>query len=68
MNAYGVTLSLQSVNAMTLASINRANISSETYRELQRRFASDGVYTYTDLILGLPGETYERVRRRRVAA
>jgi hypothetical protein len=25
---------------------------------LQRRFAADGVYTYTDLILGLPGETY----------
>jgi len=58
LNAYGVTLALQSVNETTLQHINRANISSEFYRELQRRFAQDGVYTYTDLILGLPGETY----------
>ncbi len=59
MNAYGVTLSLQSVNHTTLEAINRANISSDMFRELQRRFAAEGVYTYTDLILGLPGETYE---------
>ncbi len=60
MRAYGVTLSLQSVNESTLAHINRANISSESYRELQRRFAAEGVYTYTDLILGLPGESYRQ--------
>jgi tRNA A37 methylthiotransferase MiaB len=60
MNAYGVTLSLQSVNHSTLDNINRANISSDMFRELQRRFAAEGVYTYTDLILGLPGETYEQ--------
>jgi hypothetical protein len=53
-----VTLALQSVNESTLDHINRSNISSESYRELQRRFAADGVYTYTDLILGLPGESY----------
>jgi len=58
LNAYGVTLALQSVNETTLEHVNRANISSESYRELQRRFAADGVYTYTDLILGLPGESY----------
>ena len=27
--------------------------------ELQRRFTRDKVETYSDLILGLPGETYE---------
>jgi hypothetical protein len=59
LNAYGVTLALQSVNDSTLEHINRANISSEMYRELQRRFAAEGVYTYTDLILGLPGESYD---------
>jgi radical SAM superfamily enzyme YgiQ (UPF0313 family) len=59
LNAYGVTLALQSVSEATLRHINRANISSESYRELQRRFAADGVYTYTDLILGLPGESYD---------
>jgi radical SAM superfamily enzyme YgiQ (UPF0313 family) len=58
LNAYGVTLALQSVNEKTLEHVNRANISSESYRELQRRFAADGVYTYTDLIIGLPGESY----------
>ena len=59
LNAYGVTLSLQSSNEQTLANIRRENISSESYRELQRRFALDGVYTYTDIILGLPGESYD---------
>ena len=58
LNAYGVTLSLQTSNPETLANIRRENISSESYRELQRRFAADGVYTYTDIILGLPGESY----------
>jgi hypothetical protein len=55
----GVTLSLQSVDPATLTSIKRANISSKSYQELQRRFTRDRVETYTDLILGLPGETYD---------
>jgi radical SAM superfamily enzyme YgiQ (UPF0313 family) len=59
LNALGVTLSLQSTNAQTLENIRRSNISSDSYRELQRRFAADGVYTYTDIILGLPGESYD---------
>jgi 2-(S-pantetheinyl)-carbapenam-3-carboxylate methyltransferase len=54
-----VTLSMQSVNPGTLENIRRSNISSDSYRELQQRFARDGIYTYTDLILGLPGETYD---------
>jgi len=55
----GVTLSLQSLDPVALANINRQNISLDTYRELQRRFTADGILTYTDLILGLPGETYD---------
>ena len=55
----GVALSMQSVDGHTLESIKRQNISLETYLELQRRFTRDGVETYSDLILGLPGETYE---------
>lgn len=58
LNAYGATISVQSNNPETLHNINRANISSEAFRELQHRFARDGVYTYTDIIIGLPGETY----------
>ena len=55
----GVAISLQSVDSSTLQAIKRQNISSESYHELQRRFTRDGVTTYTDLILGLPGETYD---------
>src|SRR5262249_33916350 len=55
----GVALSLQSVDPTTLDAIKRRNISLETYLELQRRFTRDGVETYSDLILGLPGETYD---------
>lgn len=55
----GVTLSMQSVDKATLKNIKRDNISLGTYSELQRRFTRDKVETYTDLILGLPGETYQ---------
>jgi radical SAM superfamily enzyme YgiQ (UPF0313 family) len=55
----GVALSMQSVDAATLLAIKRDNISLDTYMELQRRFTRDRVETYSDLILGLPGETYE---------
>ena len=55
----GVALSLQSVDPMTLEAIKRDNISTDSYQELQRRFTRDRVETYSDLILGLPGETYD---------
>lgn len=55
----GVTLSMQTIDQTTLENIKRANISLDTYEELQRRFTEDGVATYSDLILGLPGETYQ---------
>ena len=55
----GVDIALQSTDLNTLKSVKRSNISVETYQELQRRFARDGVDTFTDMILGLPGETYD---------
>ncbi|MGA2685001.1 MAG: radical SAM protein [Verrucomicrobiota bacterium] len=55
----GVTIAMQSVDKTTLKNIKRDNISLASYQELQRRFTRDRVETYTDLILGLPGETYE---------
>lgn len=54
----GVTIALQSVDPGTLKSVKRQNISSESFQILQRRFTRDRVETYTDIILGLPGETY----------
>ncbi|WP_341895236.1 radical SAM protein [Ferrovibrio terrae] len=55
----GVALSMQTLSGDVLKNIKRDNISLETYLELQRRFARDGVETFSDLIIGLPGETYD---------
>jgi radical SAM superfamily enzyme YgiQ (UPF0313 family) len=59
----GVTLSMQSMSPTTLQLIKRDNISLETYIDLQERFHAAGVLTYTDFILGLPGETLESWKR-----
>jgi hypothetical protein len=55
----GVALSMQSLDPVTLENIKRDNISLDTYLELSSRFTRDKVETYSDLILGLPGETYD---------
>jgi radical SAM superfamily enzyme YgiQ (UPF0313 family) len=54
----GVTLAMQSVDSHTLKEIKRDNISTEDYQELQKRFTNDGIATYTEFIIGLPGDTY----------
>jgi len=59
----GATLSLQSVDKNTLEIIKRGNISLESYNELQRRYIRDGLRSYTDLIVGLPGDTYDSLVR-----
>lgn len=55
----GVTLSFQSMSKEALKNIGRENISIEYYSELMDLYNKAGVATYTELILGLPGETYE---------
>ncbi|MEO5358602.1 MAG: radical SAM protein [Nitrospirae bacterium YQR-1] len=55
----GVTMSLQSLNPATLKAVNRQNISTRVFEELQNRFSTDKIETYTDVILGLPEETCE---------
>ncbi len=59
----GVNLALQSLNAVTLQYIERSNIDNKTYAELQRLFTNSNIPTFTDLIIGLPGETYESFTR-----
>ncbi len=54
----GVTLAVQSMSPEALEGIKRKNIKLSVYKELQQRFARDKVETYSDFILGLPGETY----------
>ena len=54
----GVSLAIQSANPCTLKSIKRENISLDTFNELQKKFSESGIETFTDVILGLPRETY----------
>ncbi|MFJ9560147.1 radical SAM protein [Streptomyces fuscichromogenes] len=54
-----ITLSAQSFDADVLKIANRSNIRTDHYRRLLTRFRELDVPTYTDLIWGLPGETYD---------
>lgn len=55
----GVTLAYQSLNAKTLQNIGRKNLTLEHFADLDARYTEAGIPTYTELILGLPGETYD---------
>lgn len=55
----GVTLAYQSLNPEALSNIGRKNLTLEHFSSLYSRFAEADIPTYTELILGLPGETYE---------
>ena len=55
----GVTLAYQSLDAVTLENIGRKNLTLERFADLDRRYTEAGIPTYTELILGLPGETCE---------
>lgn len=54
-----VNMAMQSMNLNALKEIKRDNISLDDYKILQKRFISDGIPTYSDLIIGLPGDTFE---------
>lgn len=55
----GITLSRQSMDPQVLENIDRKNIKIETFRNLQLRFNESRIPVYTELILGLAGETCE---------
>ena len=55
----GVNLAFQSLNPATLEAIGRKNISNDVFQELQQRFNAEGIETFSDIILGLPNETYQ---------
>jgi len=57
--SFGAIISLQSLDPTTLKAIKRDNISLDTFETLQRHYSEQGLDTYTDLVIGLPGETYE---------
>lgn len=55
----GVTLAYQSLDSKTLENIGRKNLTLEHFADLDARYNEAGIPTYTELILGLPGETYD---------
>ena len=55
----GGDIAFQSLDHNTLDNIKRSNISISSFFDLQKRYSQDGVQTYSELIMGLPGETYD---------
>lgn len=63
LNAHGIskgaTISFQSLSPAVLEHIGRKNMSLNKFSELMALYGNAGIPTYSELILGLPGETYE---------
>ncbi len=55
----GVTLSFQSTNDDTLDIIKRTNIKMADFNTLMKSYRDENIPTYSEIILGLPGETYD---------
>ncbi len=54
-----MTSSVQSLNPVVLKNIKRDNISLDTYAEVQKELHKQGMQSYGELILCMPGETRE---------
>ena len=55
--ALPMTAAVQSMNPQVLANIKRSNISLEAYAEIQQEVQKQGMQSYGELIIALPGET-----------
>ena len=55
----GVSLSVQSLDPHTLDAINRANMEINDIENIIEKLNEEGIGYYTELILGLPGETLD---------
>ncbi len=55
----GATLSFQSMDEHVLENVKRRNMKINDFKDFMRRYREAGIVTYTELIMGLPGETYE---------
>jgi len=56
---FRVTMALQSLDEKVGEAINRKNIKSEAYEKIRAKYRKEQIYSYTELILGLPLETYD---------
>jgi len=55
----GATLSFQTVNEEVGQNVGRKNIKLDAYKSLQKQYNEIGIPVYTELIIGLPGESAE---------
>ena len=55
----GVSLAFQSMSDEVLKNVSRANMNKDKLFEQLALYHEAGIPTYTELILGLPGETFE---------
>lgn len=55
----GISLAIQSMNAQTLEAVNRTSIRITDFTNLIRLYRSHGIPTYSEIIMGLPLETYD---------
>ena len=53
------TLAMQTVCDKALENVNRKNFTMEAFSSLIKKYNEYKIPTYTEMILGLPGETYE---------
>ena len=56
---FRVTLALQSLNEETLQAVNRINFKREFFERIRQSYHDAFLYSYIELMLGLPLETYE---------
>ncbi len=55
----GVSVACQSLSPIVLENIGRKNTSKDKLSKTLKRYQKIGINTYTDIMLGLPGETLE---------
>jgi putative methyltransferase len=54
---------MQSMDETVLKNIKRQNIKLSTFKELQRQYIKRDIPTFSEFILGLPGESYQTFTR-----
>lgn len=55
----GATMAYQTLSDVALSNIGRKNLTMEHFSSLMKKYNEAGIPTYSELILGLPGETKE---------
>jgi radical SAM superfamily enzyme YgiQ (UPF0313 family) len=58
----GISLAVQSMDEDTLVNIKRKNLKIESFAKFMHQYQKEEIPTYVELILGMPGETYESFR------